>query len=90
MLEIRLNGEYSLDINDDINLLMTYQVGDVRNFLGSNSNYSKTISIAGTSNNNKAFGCLFDITNDSTRHNKIYCKSSSLPDFQFLSFFILD
>ena len=62
-LEIILNGEYSLDVNDDINVLLTYQIGDVRNFLQSNASFSKTISIAGTSNNNLAFRNLFDITN---------------------------
>lgn len=64
-VEIILNGQYKLDVNDDINVLLTYQVGDVRNFLGRNSSFSKTISIAGTVNNNQAFKCLFDITNDS-------------------------
>ena len=62
-LEIILNGEYNLDINDDINVLFTYQVGDVRNFLQNNSSFSKTISIAGTASNNLAFKNLFDITN---------------------------
>ena len=49
-----------LDITEEISALITYAVDDIRDFEHKQSNFSKTIVLPGTSNNNALFGHIFD------------------------------
>ena len=60
-LEIPL-GE--LDVVREIPFDVTYNIDDVRKPESKNANYSKTIALAGTANNNRLLGGLFDINSD--------------------------
>jgi hypothetical protein len=52
---------YPLDITDDISLELTYNIDDVSDFGSKNTNYSKTIVIQGTQNNNKILNNLYEL-----------------------------
>lgn len=56
---IILNG-YEVDLVEDVPMPMTYEIANIRNPQAKNANYSKTITLPGTLNNNKLFGYLFD------------------------------
>ena len=61
---LEYNSEiYYLDLNENFNLNLNYQAGDIRKVLTRNSSYSKTVSIPGTAANNLAFKNLYDVTN---------------------------
>ena len=67
-------GEYpnyvSLDLTEDsVSIALQYNIDDVRNIEKKNTNHSKTITLAGTKTNNKAFGNLFDVNADFTKYN---------------------
>ena len=67
-------GEYpnsvSLDLTEDsVTIALQYNIDDVRNIEKKNTNHSKTITLAGTKTNNKAFGNLFDVNADFTKYN---------------------
>ena len=49
-----------LDITEELSALITYAVDDIRDFEHKQSNFSKTIVLPGTSNNNTLFGHIFD------------------------------
>ena len=49
-----------LDITEELSALITYAVDDIRDFEHKQSNFSKTIILPGTSNNNALFGHIFD------------------------------
>lgn len=49
-----------LDITEELSALITYAVDDIRDFEHKQSNFSKTIVLPGTSNNNALFGHIFD------------------------------
>src|SRR5215217_549315 len=59
--EIFMEGR-PLDITDEIDARFTYQSDDVRDFGSKNTNFSKTIKLPGTSNNNYYFGFCFEFT----------------------------
>lgn len=62
-----------LDLSEGLSNLLTFQVDDVKDFGFRNSNFSKTIILPGTANNNTLFGHFFDATisnpYDSTQDN---------------------
>ena len=62
-----------LDITQELDYLITYAVDDIKDFEHKQSNFSKTIILPGTANNNKLFGHIFDarVSNsyDSTEDN---------------------
>jgi len=55
--------DYQLDLTQDISTEFVYSVDDIMDFGSKNTSYSKTINIAGTLNNNKLFGFIFDLGN---------------------------
>lgn len=59
--KIFLNTSGTIDMYDDIAIACTYSIADIRNPETRNANYSKTITIPGTKNNNKLFGQMFEI-----------------------------
>jgi hypothetical protein len=52
---------FELDLSNDIDYELTYNIDDVSDFGSKNTNYSKTIVIPGTSNNNKIFNHLNEL-----------------------------
>ena len=62
-----------LDLSEGLSNLLTFQVDDIKEFGFRNSNFSKTIILPGTANNNTLFGHFFDVTAsnpyDSTQAN---------------------
>jgi hypothetical protein len=57
--EIFIEGR-RLDLSEDISMEFTYQIDDIREFATRETNFSKTIVLPGTSNNNKQFGYVFE------------------------------
>jgi len=57
--EIFVEGR-RLDLTEDISCEFTYQIDDISEFASRETNFSKTIVIPGTANNNKQFGYLFE------------------------------
>lgn len=58
--------EYSIDLNDDISMPLTYNIANIKDISKRNGNYSKTITIPGSKNNNKFFSSIFEISADCT------------------------
>jgi len=56
-----LNSSGSIDMYDDVSTPLNFNIADIRNPEKRNSNYSKTIKIPGTANNNLLLGNIFDI-----------------------------
>ena len=52
-----------LDLSQEIATQFTYAIDDVMDFAARNTSYSKTITIAGSPNNNKIFGNVFELNN---------------------------
>jgi hypothetical protein len=55
------NKKHELDLYPDTSLLLNYSIADIKNFGAKNSNYSKTITIPSSKENNKLFNHLFNI-----------------------------
>jgi hypothetical protein len=55
--------DYPLDLTQEISTDFVYSVDDIMDFGSKNTSYSKTITIAGSANNNKLFGFIFDLGN---------------------------
>ena len=53
-----------LDINQDISIPLNFNVADIREPDKRNANYSKTVTIPGTKNNNSVFHEIFEISLD--------------------------
>jgi hypothetical protein len=58
--ELFIEG-HRLDITKTASALMTFSIDDVRDFSARSTTWSKTVILPGTSNNNKAFGHIFQI-----------------------------
>lgn len=52
---------YRLDVSSDISSLITFELDNIRKFCDRSTNWSKTIVLPGTANNNKLFGHIFQI-----------------------------
>lgn len=77
-LYINTNGNYSeVDLYDDIDIPVTYNVGDVRDITKKDSNWSLTIKIPNTQNN----ALLFELTNDISRYNSTFEMLKQYPAF---------
>jgi hypothetical protein len=65
-----------LELVDEISTEFSYAIDDIQDFGSRNTSFSKTINIAGTANNNKIFGFVFDLGNanitDDTQPNVGY------------------
>ena len=60
--EIFIEGQ-PLDLMDDLPTEFTYAIDDIQDFGSKNTSFSKTLNIAGSANNNKIFGFVFDLGN---------------------------
>lgn len=60
--QIFINNE-ELDLMNDIDTEFTFAIDDIADFGSKNTTYSKTINIAGSAQNNKVFGYIFDLAN---------------------------
>lgn len=65
---IEVNGA-ELDLAKGVGFGLNYSIDDVNKIDKKNSNYSKTITLAGSKNNNKILGGLFDVNADFTFFN---------------------
>jgi len=60
--QIFINNE-ELDLMNDIDTEFTFAIDDIADFGSKNTTFSKTINIAGSAQNNKVFGYIFDLGN---------------------------
>ena len=51
----------TVDLYDDVDISLTYQIADVKDPQKRHADYSKTITVPGTNNNNKMFQHIFDV-----------------------------
>ena len=58
-----------IDLANEIGFGLNYSIDDIRNVEKKNTNYSKTITLAGSDNNNTILGGLFDVNADFTYFN---------------------
>ena len=58
-----------IDMYDDVSTPLNFNIADIRTPEKRNSNYSKTIKIPGTANNNLLFGNIFDVNVSSGSFN---------------------
>ena len=58
-----------IDLAKGVGFGLNFAIDDIRKIESKNSNYSKTITLAGSKNNNKLLGGLFDINADFTFFN---------------------
>lgn len=61
--KIQLVGDLQgyLDVDQNVPLPMNYSIGDVRDISKRNGSFSKTITLAGTKNNNRLLNYYFDV-----------------------------
>lgn len=57
--EIYIEGR-RLDLTEDLSVEFTYQIDDIKEFGSRETNFSKTVVLPGTANNNKLFGFVFE------------------------------
>lgn len=60
-----------LDLMNDLPTDFTYAIDDIQDFGSKNTSFSKTLNIAGSANNNKIFGFVFDLGNANDTNNAI-------------------
>ena len=60
MIELLVNEEL-VELSEDFQILINKSIADIRNPENRSSDWSKTITIPGTSVNNKLFGHLFEV-----------------------------
>lgn len=51
-----------LDVSSDFSSLLTFAIDDIKDFSSRNTNFSKTIILPGTANNNMLLGNIFDFS----------------------------
>jgi hypothetical protein len=68
--EIFIEGQ-PLDLMDNLPTEFTYAIDDIQDFGSKNTSFSKTLNIAGSANNNKIFGFVFDLGNANDTNNAI-------------------
>lgn len=77
-LFINTNGNYAeVDLYDDIDIPVTYNVGDVRDITKKDSNWSLTIRMPNTQNNAQ----LFELNNDISRYNSTFEMLKQYPAY---------
>ena len=67
-----------LDLNQELDALLTFSIDDIKDFSTRNCTFSKTIILPGTANNNKLFGGIFDV-----RVSNFYDSSSDNVETNF-------
>lgn len=55
-----------LDLNEDFNISLNYQIEDILDISSRNTSYSKTVTLPGTPVNNKFFKHVFDVNIDNS------------------------
>jgi hypothetical protein len=63
--------DYKLELSKELNTEFTYAIDDITDFGSRNTSFSKTISIAGNSTNNRVFGFVFDLGNANFTDNTL-------------------
>ena len=53
--------EYELDLYDNVSIPITKSIIDIQNIAERKSDFSKTITLPGTSNNNNIFSNIFNL-----------------------------
>jgi hypothetical protein len=66
--EVVANG-ITLDTYDNIGVSINYQIEDILNITKRTTNFSKTITLPGTPDNNKFFKQIFDVNIDTITFN---------------------
>lgn len=61
----------AVDLYDDVAAEFTYAIDDVKEFASRNTSFSKTITIPGSSTNNKLFGHVFEFTSSNPYDNSL-------------------
>jgi hypothetical protein len=65
MIELLINGQ-QIGLSDDFDIRINKSIADIRNPETRSSDFTRTLTIPGTSENNKVFEFLFDVANDIT------------------------
>lgn len=68
--EIIVNGQY-LDTYSDVNISLNYQLSDVLDIASKTTNWTRTITLPGTANNNKFFKHIYDVNIDTETFNPL-------------------
>jgi hypothetical protein len=63
MIELLVNGN-PVDLGEGVDIALNKSIADIRNPETRSADFSKTITIPGTSQNNKVFNHIFDVAND--------------------------
>ena len=58
------SGGLTIDLYDNVNIPITYNILDIREPEKRKTSWSKTITIPGTKNNNRVFGHIYEISQD--------------------------
>jgi hypothetical protein len=61
-----------IDLTEDIDISVNYAVSDIKDISKKKSNYTKSITLPGTANNNKLFSFLFDIKSTGAEQNDVF------------------
>lgn len=99
MIEIFIPSSGTIDVSENEAFPITWNIADIRNPDKRNANYTKTLKLPGTANNNRMFGWLFDVNVQANRFNpnlKVRCVvlNDSIPilegNIQLLSISVKD
>ena len=63
MIELLINGQ-PIALSDDFDVRINKSIADIRNPETRSSDFTRTLTIPGTSENNKVFNFIFDVAND--------------------------
>lgn len=66
IIATNIDGQFELDLPNNLDLNITFQAGDIRKVLTRNASFSKTFSFPATSFNNQFFKNIYDVKVDST------------------------
>jgi hypothetical protein len=59
-------GTFNIDLKDNSQFPITYNIADIREPSKRNTSFSKTITLPGTDNNNQVLGQIYEISQDGT------------------------
>jgi hypothetical protein len=63
MIELLINGQ-PISLSDDFEISINKTIADIRNPETRSSDFTRTLTIPGTADNNKVFNFIFDVAND--------------------------
>ena len=63
MIELLINGQ-PIALSDDFEISINKTIADIRNPETRSSDFTRTLTIPGTAENNKVFNFIFDVAND--------------------------